>query len=81
MGAGQEWSEFRMELKTLSLTNYQSSHLKRSDCGGVMMKKKWHSVWEPGVPKIFEPEKPLTEYLRANAMDQILSLLAFTGMT
>ncbi|MBA7619616.1 Long-chain-fatty-acid--CoA ligase [subsurface metagenome] len=31
------------------------------------MEKKWYSVWEPGVPKVFEPEKSLPEYFRDNA--------------
>ena len=32
-----------------------------------MVKKKWYTVWETGVPKVFEPEKSLTEYFRDNA--------------
>lgn len=30
------------------------------------MGKRWYSVWDPSVPKVFEPEKSLPEYLRDN---------------
>lgn len=32
------------------------------------MQKRWYSVWDPEVPKSFEPEKSLPEYLRDTAV-------------
>jgi acyl-CoA synthetase (AMP-forming)/AMP-acid ligase II len=32
------------------------------------MGKRWYSVWDPDIPKSFEPEKPLPDYLRDTAM-------------
>jgi long-chain acyl-CoA synthetase len=32
------------------------------------MEKRWYSVWDPEIPKSFEPEKPLPDYLRDTAM-------------
>ncbi len=31
---------------------------------GDGMERKWHKVWPPWVPKVFEPEKPTSEYIR-----------------
>jgi acyl-CoA synthetase (AMP-forming)/AMP-acid ligase II len=28
------------------------------------MEKRWYSVWDPRIPKVFEPEKPLPEYFK-----------------
>ena len=28
------------------------------------MEKRWHSIWDPRIPKVFEPEKTLLEYFR-----------------
>jgi acyl-CoA synthetase (AMP-forming)/AMP-acid ligase II len=32
------------------------------------MEKRWYSVWDPDIPKSFESEKPLPDYLRDTAM-------------
>jgi acyl-CoA synthetase (AMP-forming)/AMP-acid ligase II len=29
-----------------------------------MTEKKWYTIWNPAIPKVFEPEKPISEYLR-----------------
>ena len=31
---------------------------------GDDMERRWHKVWPPWVPKVFEPEKPTSEYIR-----------------
>jgi acyl-CoA synthetase (AMP-forming)/AMP-acid ligase II len=33
-----------------------------------MTAKRWHSVWDPRVPKVFKPEKSLPEYVRDSAI-------------
>lgn len=33
------------------------------------MEKRWYSVWDPRIPKVFEPEKPLPGYLRDRAKE------------
>lgn len=33
-----------------------------------MLEKRWYKVWDPKIPKYFEPEKPISEYLRDIAM-------------
>lgn len=33
-----------------------------------MIEKRWYSVWDPRVPKVFEPEKSLPEYVRDHAL-------------
>ncbi len=44
------------------------------------MEKKWYSVWEPDIPKDFEPEKSLPDYFKdrvAAAPDKVA--LSFYG--
>ena len=31
---------------------------------GDKMERRWYKVWPPWVPKVFEPEKPTSEYIR-----------------
>jgi acyl-CoA synthetase (AMP-forming)/AMP-acid ligase II len=40
------------------------------------MAKRWYSVWDPRIPKIFEPEKSLSEYLKdsVNATPQAVAI-------
>jgi hypothetical protein len=33
-----------------------------------MAAKRWHSVWDPSVPKVFEPDKSLLDSVRDNAI-------------
>ena len=28
------------------------------------MERRWYSVWDPRIPKVFEPEKSLPEYFK-----------------
>ncbi|MBN1627719.1 MAG: AMP-binding protein [Deltaproteobacteria bacterium] len=34
-----------------------------------MEEKRWHSVWDPRVPEVYEPEKSMPEYIRDHARE------------